>query len=116
MYCFIKSGHDKFLLNDNLCLFRCLAVFLSKKQPKKCETEATKFADIYCDYRGIFELHGVSLGELEFVENCFDVGIKVYTISGEDIEKTSLCRIAQEDKKKWCLSCVLVQEQSLLSN
>ena len=101
VFCFIENSHGKNLLNDGLCLFRCLAVFLSNKNQKHCENEAKRLARIYCIERGekMKNFPGIAMGELEHVENCFEVGIKVYSMSCENLDCKSLYRIPQEGKK-----------------
>ncbi len=101
VYCFITTSNGKNLLNDGLCLFRCLAVFLTKKHHQKCENEAKRLARIYCIERGekLKNFPGIAMGELEHVENCFDVGIKVYSMSCENLDCKALYRLPQEGKK-----------------
>ncbi len=111
VYCFIKSVNGKCLLRDGLCLFRCLAVFFANNNKQACETEAKRLAKIYCNEHGLefTKFPGVTMAELELVENCFDVGIKVYSLS-EGVNKC-LCRVPLEAKKNGVCQVLTLQSK-----
>ena len=88
-----KDCYSKTTYNDNLCLFRCLALHLGREA-----------AALYAEYTDMPVRHfaGVTLDELDKVETTFDVNVCVYKLVPTGNEKTkaeivrrSLCSYAQ---------------------
>ena len=88
-----KDCYSKTTYNDNLCLFRCLALHLGREA-----------AALYAEYTDTPVRHfaGVTLDELDKVETTFDVNVCVYKLVPTGNEKTkaeivrrSLCSYAQ---------------------
>ena len=90
---FVKDHNRKSTYNDNLCLFRCLALHLGR--------EVTA---LYAEYTNtpVHAFVGVTLADLHKVEATFDVNVCVYKLVPTGNEKTkaeivrrSLCSYAQ---------------------
>ena len=89
----VKDHYRNATYNDNLCLFRCLALHLGREA-----------AALYAEYTDTSVRHfaGVTLDELDKVETTFDVNVCVYKLVPTGNEKTkaeivrrSLCSYAQ---------------------
>ena len=89
----VKDNNRKSTFNDNICLFRCLALHLGREA-----------AALYAEYTDTPVRHfaGVTLDELDKVETTFDVNVCVYKLVPTGNEKTkaeivrrSLCSYAQ---------------------
>ena len=74
-----KDNHRNAIYNDNMCLFRCLAIHLG------CEAAA-----LYAEYTDTPIRHfvGVKLDDLHKVESKFETNVVVYQLVGIDNGKT----------------------------
>ena len=88
-----KDRYRKTTYNDNLCLFRCLALHLGREA-----------AALYAEYTDtpVHDFAGVTLDDLSKIEATFDVNVCVYKLFPTGNEKTkaeivrrSLCSYAQ---------------------
>ena len=88
-----KDRYRKTTYNDNLCLFRCLALHLGREA-----------AALYAEYTDtpVHDFAGVTLDDLSKIEATFDVNVCVYKLVPTGNEKTkaeivrrSLCSYAQ---------------------
>ena len=88
-----KDRYHKTTYNDNLCLFRCLALHLGREA-----------AALYAEYTDtpVHDFAGVTLDDLSKIEATFDVNVCVYKLVPTGNEKTkaeivrrSLCSYAQ---------------------
>ena len=88
-----KDCYSKTTYNDNLCLFRCLALHLGREA-----------AALYAEYTDtpVHDFAGVTLDDLSKIEATFDVNVCVYKLVPTGNEKTkaeivrrSLCSYAQ---------------------
>ena len=88
-----KDRYRKTTYNDNLCLFRCLALHLGREA-----------AALYAEYTDtpVHDFAGVTLDDLSKIEATFDVNVWVYKLVPTGNEKTkaeivrrSLCSYAQ---------------------
>ena len=88
-----KDCYSKITYNDNLCLFRCLALHLGREA-----------AALYAEYTDtpVHDFAGVTLDDLSKIEATFDVNVCVYKLVPTGNEKTkaeivrrSLCSYAQ---------------------
>jgi hypothetical protein len=87
--------------NDNLCLFRCLALHEGAGK-RNFERTTNSLYDRYLQETmqpGPQNFSGVDLGELDIVENLFEVAIHVYSIDKEsrDSQRDRLFQDWQDD-------------------
>ena len=76
-----KDNHRHAIYNDNMCLFRCLALYLGREA-----------AALYAEYTDtpVHEFAGVTLDELDKVETTFQTNVFVYKlIAATGDEKTT---------------------------
>ena len=80
--CLMSNGHGPY--NDNLCLFRALAVHLHG--PNRIEEEAKKIFNDYLTKSGLNPSNflGVSLDSLPIIEDIVQLNIFIYDIDIED--------------------------------
>nr|XP_054771548.1 uncharacterized protein LOC129279465 [Lytechinus pictus] len=84
----VKSRRDGRMYNDNLCLFRCLALFQGVNS-QALETMSKKMLKQYLPEASVSDFQGVELGKLDKVEEFFKINISVYALnpiecSGDD--------------------------------
>ena len=72
-----KDHHCNAIYNDNLCLFRCLALHLGR--------DVTTFYEEYTD-QPVWKFEGVVIDELPKVESVFEVNIVVYNLREESAQ------------------------------
>ena len=87
-------AHD---FEDNLCLFRCLALHFGESI-RALEGTANRFKKKLEEYAGHRFDDGLEVSMLSTVETCFKVGINVYTLQDDKTAKS--IRISNLDYKQ----------------
>ncbi|XP_071491915.1 uncharacterized protein [Diadema antillarum] len=109
----VSSRRDGRVYNDNLCLFRCLALF----QGEKSEGLETKAKQLLKQYTGLphvstSEFSGVRLGHLNKVEEFFKINIMVYELQPvqcSDDEGVTECEKKLADNDNVAVAAKLVR-------
>ena len=96
LYALVKTRGIPY--QDNLCLFRCLALHNGAKVTA-LEIPAKRLFEQYCDKVGIdcLDFAGVSLADLEQVSTIFKVGINVYEQTEERSSKQAFHSVKQDN-------------------
>ena len=77
-----KDHHCNAMYNDNICLFRCLALHLGR--------DVTTLYEEYTD-QPVWKFEGVVIDELPKVESVFEVNIVVYNLREESAQLVRRC-------------------------
>ena len=83
---------------DNLCFFRCLALFRGF-EPINLERETKRLCKQYCEFVSTkySKFNGISLGELEHISKIFNIGFNVY-VQKENRDTELVFRTLKQDK------------------
>ena len=95
----VKSqNNQKKTYSDNLCLFRCLALFNGFKVDG-LERETKRLFNMFCEKMLInpVDFCGVYLEDLESISKVFDIGINVYDQKSENRETELIFRTVKQD-------------------
>ena len=86
------------LYQDRLCIFRCLSLFFGFHLNNLEADTQTKFR-LYCQKQQISpsSFQGVSLHDLLFVEDLFEINVMVYELA--EFENETVCRLIQNSRK-----------------
>ena len=86
------------LYQDGLCIFRCLSLFCGFRLNNLEADTQTKFR-LYCQKQQISpsSFQGVSLHDLLFVEDLFEINVLVYELA--EFENDTVCRLIQNSRK-----------------
>ena len=86
------------LYQDRLCIFRCLSLFFGFHLNNLEADTQTKFR-LYCQKQQISPSNfpGVSLHDLLFVEDLFEINVMVYELA--EFKSETVCRLIQNSRK-----------------
>ena len=78
--CLIGLTHKRGIkYEDNLCIFRCLAIHLYRINQNCIEKPAKALRETFSEYRGkVYD--GVTIHDIPFLEQCFKCAINVYNL------------------------------------
>ncbi|XP_063966739.1 uncharacterized protein LOC135156886 [Lytechinus pictus] len=80
----VKSHRDCKMYDDNLCIFRCLALFQGANS-HGLETKAKRLFKQYVPHIKISEFEGIDLSKLDKVEEFFKINIMVYELQPSEL-------------------------------